>query len=374
MNQKGQTATAYLFLTPFLVVLAVFFCFAFLRTIYYSFTDFNLFDPPKLIGLKPYTDVLGDSSFRRALANSLLFAVITTTLQTVLSLLMAVALNRKIRGLSFFRAAWYMPSITSSVVITLIFLWLFQQQGVINYLITQLQSVWPLILTFALILIAVQVIQVLWEKSRKLPVGSFDPALLAASALIALFVTWGLSAAGVVTAHEVVDTVSRPGQITPFLYQYFADKWLSIGGVQIISVPLMVIIFMNTFTTIPTLMLFFLAGLQNIPTALYEATEIDGATPFQQLINVTVPMLRPVSFYVITVGLIGTLQMFDQVAVIGNAAPTDTLITLAYYVYANTFKSGVAPVYMASAAAIILAIITLLLVTVQRRFISPDAV
>ena len=108
-----------------------------------------------------------------------------------------------------------MPSITSSVVITLIFLWLFQQQGVIKYLITQLQSVWPLILTFLLVLIAVQLLQVLWEKSRKLPVGWFDPALLAASALIALAVTWGLSASGVVTAHEVVDTVSKPARSTP---------------------------------------------------------------------------------------------------------------------------------------------------------------
>ncbi|WP_425145688.1 carbohydrate ABC transporter permease [Deinococcus sp.] len=374
MNKRGQTATAYLFLTPFLIVLAVFFLFAFLRTIYYSFTDFDLFHPAKLVGLKPYADVLGDSSFRRALANSLLFAVITTTLQTILSLLMAVALNRKIRGLSFFRAAWYMPSITSSVVITLIFLWLFQQQGVVNYLVTQLRSVWPLLLTFLGVLVAAQAVQVLWERARKLPVGALDPALLAISALVAVAVTWGLSASGTVTAHQVVETAPQAGQINPFQYQYFADKWLSIGGVQIISVPLLVIIFMNTFTTIPTLMLFFLAGLQNIPTALYEATQIDGATPFQQLMNVTVPMLRPVSFYVITVGFIGTLQMFDQVAVIGNAAPQDTLITLAYYVYTNTFKAGVAPVGMASAAAIILAVITLLLVTVQRRFISPDAV
>ena len=89
--------------------------------------------------------------------------------------------------------------------------------------------------------------------------------------------------------------------------------------------------------------------------------------------NVTVPMLRPVTFFVITVGLIGTMQMFDQVAVIGSAAPQDTLITLAYYVYTNTFKAGAAPVNMASAAAIILALIILAMVFVQRRFFSSEA-
>ncbi|MFW8627954.1 carbohydrate ABC transporter permease [Deinococcus sp. ME38] len=129
MLRRGQTPAALLFLAPFLITTAAFFFYAFGRAIYYSFTDFNLFNEPRLIGVKPYADVLGDPSFRRALANSLVFAVITTTLQTVGALLMAVALNTRIRGMGFFRSAWYMPSITSSVVITLIFLWLFQRRG-----------------------------------------------------------------------------------------------------------------------------------------------------------------------------------------------------------------------------------------------------
>ena len=363
-NRGAATLTGYLFLLPFLIVLAVFFFYAFGRAIFYSFSDFNLFNTPRLIGLKPYNDVLADPSFRRALANSLLYAVITTTLQTMLSLLMAVILNRKLRGLAFFRAAWYMPSITSSVVITLIFLWLFQRRGAANYLFAQVAAIWPIVLTFAALLIVIQAAQVWWERSRQLPAGAFDPALLVVSALIAGVVTGALSLLGIVNAHEAV----------PIDYQYFADKWVGVGGTQIISVPMLVIIVQNVFTTIPTLMLFFLAGLQGVPGALYEAAEIDGATPVQQFFNVTVPMLRPVTFFVITVGLIGTLQMFDQVAIIGSAAPQNTIITLAYYVYRNTFQNGVAPVNLASAAAIILALITLALVFVQRRFfVAPES-
>lgn len=364
MLKKGQTSAAYLFLAPFLITIGIFFFYAFARAIYYSLTDFNLFNTPRLIGIKPYADVLADPLFQRALANSLVFAVITTTLQTVGALLMAVALNNKIRGMAFFRSAWYMPSITSSVVITLIFLWLFQRRGVANYAITQWQAYLPYTLSLIGVLIAAQVAQVLWERSRGLPAGWFDPALAVISLLIAVAVTAILGWTGVLSVRDVA----------PYDFQYFSDRWISLGGVQILSIPMLVIIIQNTFTTIPTLMLFFLAGLQNIPGALYEAADIDGATSAQKLLNVTVPMLRPVTFYVITVGLIGTMKMFDQVAVIGSAAPQSTLITLAYYVYTNTFKAGAAPVNMAAAAAIVLAAIILVMVFLQRRFISSDAV
>ncbi|WP_272976398.1 carbohydrate ABC transporter permease [Deinococcus geothermalis] len=364
MFKRGFTVTAYLFLAPFLIAVAIFFFYAFGRALYYSFTNFDLFHPPQLIGLKPYRDVLADPFFQRALANSLVFALVTTTLQTIFALLMAVALNHRLRGMAFFRSAWYMPSITSSVVITLIFLWLFQRRGVANYLITQGQAYQPLILTFLGVFAAAQMVQVLWERARRLPAGWFDPALAAISALVALLLTWALNFTGVIGVREV----------PPFDYQYFADRWITLGGVKVLSIPLLVVIIQNTFTTVPTLMLFFLAGLQNIPRALYEAADIDGATPLQKLLRVTVPMLRPVTFYVVTVGLIGTMQMFDQVAVIGSAAPRETLITLAYYVYTNTFQAGAAPVNMACAAAIILALIILAMVFLQRRFfVAPEA-
>lgn len=363
MTRKGQaTTTAYLFLAPFLITSLIFFFYAFARAVYYSFTDFNLFNTPKVIGIQPYLEVLSDASFRRALINSLVFAVITTTLQTVFALLMSVVLNNKLRGMAFFRTAWYMPSITSSVVITLIFLWLFQRRGVANYVITQWQASQPLILTLLGITLLVQVIQVLLERRAGHRAGWFDPALAATSVLGAILGTVLLNFLGVVGVREV----------PPFDYQYFADKWISVGGVQVLSIPLLVIIIQNTFTTVPTLMLFFLAGLQGIPGSLYEAADIDGASPFQKLMNVTVPQPRPVTFYVVTVGLIGTMQMFDQVAVIGSAAPSETLITLAYYVYTNTFKAGAAPVNMASAAAIILALIILTMVFIQRRFFPSE--
>jgi multiple sugar transport system permease protein len=133
---------------------------------------------------------------------------------------------------------------------------------------------------------------------------------------------------------------------------------------------------MNIFTTVPTLMLLYLAGLQSISGALYEAAELDGATRWQQFTKITVPLLAPVTFAVITLGLIGTLQMFDQVAILGKAAPIESRVTLAYYTYYNTFPPGGSPrIGLASAGAISLAVLSMILVYLQRRLgVSDKAV
>jgi len=97
--------------------------------------------------------------------------------------------------------------------------------------------------------------------------------------------------------------------------------------------------------------------------------DIDGATPWQKLRYVTVPALRPVMFLVITLGLIGTIQMFDQAAITAGIAPLESVITLAYYVYWAVFGAGTLPkVGMASAAALVLAALTLAVVLLQRKF------
>jgi multiple sugar transport system permease protein len=141
-----------------------------------------------------------------------------------------------------------------------------------------------------------------------------------------------------------------------------AEKFLGIPR------PLWAIMALNIGTTVPTMMLFFLAGLQDVPRELYEVAELDGASWWAKLWYVTIPALRPVMFLVITLGLIGTLQMFDQAAITSGVAPLDSVITLAYYVYWNMFGAGGLPkVGMAAAAAIFLAVLTLVVVLIQRR-------
>ena len=80
-------------------------------------------------------------------------------------------------------------------------------------------------------------------------------------------------------------------------------------------------------------------------------------------------MVRPITFLVLTLSLIGTLQLFDQVALFGSAAPLESRISLAYYVFLSAFpEGGRSEIGVSSAAALVLAVLTLLIVLVQRRF------
>jgi multiple sugar transport system permease protein len=361
-----EVRAAYLFLAPFLLTLFIFFVYATARAIYFSFTDYNLFNEPQWVGLRNYINLFREENFLIALRNSILFATIVTLTQTFGALVMASVLNQRIRGMNFFRAAFYMPSITSSVVISLIFLWMYQQRGLFNYLNTQLQSYLPILGTFVLILIVAQILQVLYERSRQLPVRWNDPALFVVSFLVAFAGTWLLNFLGFVSARDIppVDFIwLQTRREVPEGFPWFLRA----------AVPLIAIMIQNIFTTIPTFMLMFLAALQDVPKSHYEAASIDGATPVQQFFYITIPAVQPVTFLVVTLGLIGTLQMFDQVAIFGDAVPLRSVITLAYFVYDRMFPGGQTPeVGFAAAAAIFLALLTLLIVLIQRRFIRSE--
>jgi len=133
-----ETLTGYLFVSPWIISSVVFTFGAMLYVFYLSFTDLQLLNEPKLIGFENYTKVLTDPLFHTAVGNTVTYAVVVTFSQTWLALILAVVLNAKIRGKQFFRIAWYIPSVTSSVVISLIFVWVFQKSGILNYALSTL--------------------------------------------------------------------------------------------------------------------------------------------------------------------------------------------------------------------------------------------
>ena len=139
MKAKGgfnEKSAPYILLIPLLFTLIIFFGYAFVRSFYFSFTNYNMFNTPELVGFSNYIGMFNDSKFFYAVRNTIYFAFIVTACQTFGSLLLAVIMNQKIKGMRFFRAVYYLPSITSSVVITLIFMWFFQKRGIINFLST----------------------------------------------------------------------------------------------------------------------------------------------------------------------------------------------------------------------------------------------
>lgn len=362
-REFAEKMAPYVLLAPFLFTLITFFGYAFLRVVYFSFTAYDLFSPPTWVGLKNYLSICRDLDFGRALKNSLTFMIIVTSAQTVLALVLALLLNAKVRGIKYFRAAYYLPSVTSSVVVTLIFIWFFQRRGVLNYLVTKFQEYRGPLLIFVLLAFFLQVLLLSFEKYRKRPVSLFEPSFLFLSLIVSF---------------TAVYSACRFGLLRPRLWEPVSTIWFNtsktwpdfLGGLAF-PIPLGAIMLFNIWTTAPTFMLLYLAGLQDIPRELYEAAAVDGAEGRHVFRYVIIPQLKPITFLVVTMGLIGTLQMFDQVAILGEQAPRSSVITLAFYVYSNIFPSSASPnVGLASAAAIFLAVLTFGLVYLQKKVIG----
>jgi multiple sugar transport system permease protein len=133
------------------------------------------------------------------------------------------------------------------------------------------------------------------------------------------------------------------------------------------SVTMATIMILNIWTTIGTMMIIYLAALQGIPSQVYEAAFVDGANAWQLFRKITVPLLSPTTFFVVTVGLIGSLQVFDQVYVMTAGGPANTTLTVAYLVYRSAFKDS--RMGLAAATAIVLFLIIFVFTLVQRRIV-----
>jgi len=124
-------ATPYLFLTPALVLLAVFVAYPILAVVYYSFTDYDIVRPPSFVGLENYERLLTDPVFWKALRNSVIY-LIATPILVILSVTLAIVVNRQLRGIHIFRALYYVPAVAGSIAIGISWRWLFDRNGFLN--------------------------------------------------------------------------------------------------------------------------------------------------------------------------------------------------------------------------------------------------
>jgi multiple sugar transport system permease protein len=85
-------------------------------------------------------------------------------------------------------------------------------------------------------------------------------------------------------------------------------------------------------------MIIYLAGLQGIPTTLYEAAEVDGASKVQQFFKITLPLITPVLFYNLVIGIISTFQIFTSVYVMTGGGPVESTLFYNLYLYNNAFR------------------------------------
>jgi putative chitobiose transport system permease protein len=128
---RKLTATPYLFLGPALILIGIFVLYPILSVVYYSFTDYDIVRPPVWVGLDNYERLLGDPTFWKALTNSIIYLVATPTL-IVLSIALAIVVNRELRGIHVFRALYYIPAVSGSIAIGISWRWLFDRNGFLN--------------------------------------------------------------------------------------------------------------------------------------------------------------------------------------------------------------------------------------------------
>lgn len=133
-GEHGQVWEAYLFLTPAFVIAAVFFVAAIVFALYMSFNHVNMISQQfEFTGFKNYIDVFKDNVAMTALKNTALFSVIVVPIQTIIALLIAYALStRGIKGKKLFRLVYFLPTLTSSAALTLIFMFIFNISGPLN--------------------------------------------------------------------------------------------------------------------------------------------------------------------------------------------------------------------------------------------------
>ena len=282
--RRGEAAAGWLFTAPALLILGVFLLVPVIMALWVSFSDWGGRGSPmssdvSFVGLDNYAAVttgggLAERDFGISLRNNAWYVLLVVPLQTALSLVLALLVNRAIlRGRGFFRTAFYFPSVTSSVAITVLWLFLFSTSGVVNEVLSWIGINGPN-----------------WFN---------DPSGVVHNALSAL---------GIQSGPEALAANSFLG----------LSLWDWLAGP---SVAMSAFILMAIFTTSGTFMLLFLAGLQNVGPDIQEAAMIDGANAWQRFWRVTLPQLRPVVFTVVTLGLIGCWQVFDQIYTGTQGAP-----------------------------------------------------
>jgi multiple sugar transport system permease protein len=282
-----EDLTGYLFMFPAILVLGTFVILPILYTIFLAFQKVQLLGgiDYQFVGFRNFTRILQDDRVWIALKNTVEYVAIVVPAQTILALLLAVTLNAGIKGQTGWRIIYFLPTITSSAVLTLIFMWIYNSDGLLNHFLA----------------------------------------------------FWGLPT-----------------------YNWLRDPAVALKGIMI----------MNIWSTAPFYMVIYLAALQDIPRSIYEAASIDGANAWQQFVSITLPLLQPVTFFVVAIGIIGTFQLFDQSYIFSNGSggPNNATLTVVLLIYQYVFRD--LQMGYAAAIALLLAFVIISATLLQRRLLG----
>lgn len=130
---RHESRMAYAFISPAMILFLIFTVLPAIFAFYLSFTNYDILSPIRWVGLANYERLLTDELFRRGVSNVAYYALLFVPLMIVGSLSLALALNRKMPGMTLFRTLFYLPAVTSSIAAATVWSWMFQKNyGVVN--------------------------------------------------------------------------------------------------------------------------------------------------------------------------------------------------------------------------------------------------
>ena len=267
----------FIFILPALIGTFVFIIIPIFCSFTLSFTEWDLLNDIKFVGFANYKAVLSQGEFLQILINTFVYAISTTIFAVIIPLIIAAALNNKIRGSETFKTIYFLPFITPAVVIAIVWGWI------------------------------------------------FDPNIGGVNMLLKTHYTWLFS--------------------------------------TYLAMP--VLIFVSVWKLIGYNVVLFLTGFSTIDNSLYEAAKIDGAGAKDTFFKITLPLLKPTTYFVILVTLISSFQIFDLIYVMTSGGPQDSTNVIVYSIYKYAFEYF--DVGKSCALAYILFVIIFILALLQRK-------
>ena len=256
-RMRGQLA-GYGFLSPWLIGFLALTLGPAISSLYLSLTDAQLMSDPNWVGAANYAQIAtSDPRFRAAMSVTFTYVLLAVPLKLIFALAIAVLLNKGLRGLTIYRAIFYLPSlIGGSVAIAVLWRQIFAGDGILN-------------------------------------------------------------------------------QILMTLFGYEGPSWIANPSTAIYTLVALAV------WQFGSSMIIFLAGLRQIPTDMYEAASIDGASRTRQFFKITLPLLTPVIFFNAVILTIDAFKAFTPAFVIsdGTGGPTDSTLFYTLYLYQEAFTN-----------------------------------
>ncbi|MFE6735083.1 carbohydrate ABC transporter permease [Microbacterium sp. NPDC057650] len=278
LHRREHLAAAGFIAAPVLGFL-IFVGYPLVFAVYASFTKWTGLSEPVFNGLDNYVDMMNDPYFWKAMGNTV-FMMIGIPIGLVISLLLALALNRRMRGTTFFRTVYYVPVISSLAAVAILWQWAYN--------------------------------------------GDF----------------------GLVNQVLAIFGIDGP-------------NWL-----QDAAWAKPAIIIMAVWKGIGFSMLLYLAALQSVPRHLYEAAAIDGAGAFAQFRHITVPMLRPVTFFLVVTSIIGGAQIFIEINIMTpTGGPEFSTASIVWYIWQKAFNY--LQMGYATAMSVVLGVLVFIVTAIQ---------